>query len=552
MKRALAYALLALLLAGCVGCAAQPAATSAPTAAPAAPTAAPAAPTAAPSAAPATAAPATAAPAAQSKGTIELTKCLVFNDATDYPDLKEQLSKDFEKLTGYTLKLNILPRNEYIEKLNLQMMSGTLQGLVQTFGVNDLIRYKADDVIQPMETLRNNDAWKAMPQEFQIADEFDGKIWGIPQGFTANLFVRSYRQDWLDNLGLKAPKTVEELAAVAKAFTTDDPDKNGKADTTGLTAAGTWNLQDVFQAFDARLDHTGSLAIGYDPALGYWSDSMTKPEMIDALKYLRDLYEKGYLDKEVFTNKGSNMREKMWSGKYGSTFYWNGWAAIDTITNFVTNEPNAKITEVMYTTGKRTEKVNFLAPASGAPIVMVKGTKDADKMAEAFMTTFFSDEAAHLLGRFGLDGTTFKREGTDVVRLIDPATKNMYPQSSIVSEIPLFGPSKIAVYSDGTAEEKAKFKQNFINLNTVKDAALKDPAMYQAVYDTIISDTYTKVSADITKATNDCMAAAITGGMSVEDAVKQYKSVMDSIGAAKVLDEVNAAYGMTAPAFSYK
>ncbi len=32
------------------------------------------------------------------------------------------------------------------------------------------------------------------------------------------------RQDWLDNLGLEAPRTWDELVAVAEAFVKEDPD----------------------------------------------------------------------------------------------------------------------------------------------------------------------------------------------------------------------------------------------------------------------------------------------------------------------------------------
>ena len=46
------------------------------------------------------------------------------------------------------------------------------------------------------------------------------------------------RQDWLDNLGLKMPTTIEELKEVARAFTEDDPDGNGQNDTYGLAVDG--------------------------------------------------------------------------------------------------------------------------------------------------------------------------------------------------------------------------------------------------------------------------------------------------------------------------
>ena len=39
---------------------------------------------------------------------------------------------------------------------------------------------------------------------------------------------------WLDNLGLEVPRTWDEMAAVAEAFVTQDPDGNGEADTIGI------------------------------------------------------------------------------------------------------------------------------------------------------------------------------------------------------------------------------------------------------------------------------------------------------------------------------
>ena len=44
------------------------------------------------------------------------------------------------------------------------------------------------------------------------------------------------RTDWLANLGLEVPTTPEELLEVARQFTFDDPDGNGKDDKLALFA----------------------------------------------------------------------------------------------------------------------------------------------------------------------------------------------------------------------------------------------------------------------------------------------------------------------------
>ncbi|MEG0902184.1 MAG: extracellular solute-binding protein, partial [Clostridia bacterium] len=45
------------------------------------------------------------------------------------------------------------------------------------------------------------------------------------------------RQDWLDNLGMAVPTTLDEFTEVMRAFTLKDPDGNGKNDTYGFSCS---------------------------------------------------------------------------------------------------------------------------------------------------------------------------------------------------------------------------------------------------------------------------------------------------------------------------
>jgi multiple sugar transport system substrate-binding protein len=69
------------------------------------------------------------------------------------------------------------------------------------------------------------------PISWQAATGADGKIYGVP--FSAQTFALFIRKDWREKLKLPLPKTWDDLDAMAKAFTTQDPDGNGKADTYG-------------------------------------------------------------------------------------------------------------------------------------------------------------------------------------------------------------------------------------------------------------------------------------------------------------------------------
>lgn len=72
------------------------------------------------------------------------------------------------------------------------------------------------------------------PQMRKIAT-INGKMYVLQEKAGLNkrqgLFIR---KDWLDKLHLQAPKTLDDFYNVAKAFTLNDPDGNGKNDIYGF------------------------------------------------------------------------------------------------------------------------------------------------------------------------------------------------------------------------------------------------------------------------------------------------------------------------------
>lgn len=94
-----------------------------------------------------------------------------------------------------------------------------------------------DDIEQYMPE-RIKEIYQQFPETYYPLTK-DGRIYGIaccPALTEGEVMV--IRQDWLDNLGLKAPTNMDEFEAVIKAFTEDDPDGNGQKDTYGFTYCG--------------------------------------------------------------------------------------------------------------------------------------------------------------------------------------------------------------------------------------------------------------------------------------------------------------------------
>ena len=121
----------------------------------------------------------------------------------------------------------------------------------------------------------------------------------------------SIRQDWLDNLGLKAPTTLDELYDVLYAFTYNDPDQNGKNDTYGLTGKGLTAFNIVFHAYGTC--SPGNFLVE-DNQVVY---SSVDPDAKEAIAYIQKLINAGVVDPEIMSNQSMEHRDKAIAGYAG-------------------------------------------------------------------------------------------------------------------------------------------------------------------------------------------------------------------------------------------
>lgn len=474
---------------------------------------------------------------------LELAHFSHFGDVSDNPDLKEAWKAEMEKKFGIKVKMNLIPRNNYLEKLYLMVASGELHGIIRVFSPADIMKFIQDESVIPFDDyLKNNAIWK---KEFEPTGNYfsyEGKVWAITDGYVGNIFARYWRQDWLDKLGLKLPETIDELYTAAKMFTENDPDGNGKADTTGLTNASVcWNIQDIFHAYDAKINNIGGNAISWDPLTGAWDDSTLKPGMVDALKMINRLYKNKYLDNEFATNSGSNMRDRLISGKYGSAFYWASWGITTFEPSLVKNVPTGRVSIAVATKGTRTTMLNQYV-AGGSQHVLIKGTKNPQAQVDAFINTFFGSIDGNLIGRLGIEGKNYRKEGTKIIQLKDPKTNNLIPTAGLCGVIPPLDFDKYPVVPDGPVADQ----QTAIDLNNkvkkVNADALASKLVFDAsgIRDSPFSTTYTTLQNDINRLFNEVVIKSATGELAPEDAIKNYRETMKKIGAQKALDEMNA------------
>lgn len=159
-----------------------------------------------------------------------------------------QMTRLAEEKLGIKMETTLLGGDaaNYDTKLRLALTgSEELPDVFPVYGtqmIADMIesgKVKAiDDDIEKYMPDRLKEIYDKYPETFYPVTK-DGKTYGIactPALTEGQVMI--IRQDWLDNLGLEAPTNMDEFEAVIKAFTEDDPDGNGKADTYGFTYSG--------------------------------------------------------------------------------------------------------------------------------------------------------------------------------------------------------------------------------------------------------------------------------------------------------------------------
>jgi putative aldouronate transport system substrate-binding protein len=296
------------------------------------------------------------------------------------------------------------------EKLNAMLASGEpldvihsgdptwMQEMVKKKGLQPL-NEALDKYGANIKKAVGKDAWKNVT--------IDGKIYGIPkmqENPPDNLFVR---KDWLDKVGLPVPKTIDDVEAVMRAFTTKDPDGNGKADTFGFTFIGNGfgSVSPLFGAFGAAF----GTPTGIDQFIekdGQLAQVVIQPEMKEALSWFNRMFQEKLLDPEFALNKADSWRNKIAQGKVGlvvGQYHTTRTAFADN----VKNDPQANWIAIAPPTGKNgVSGAVFQSPFNGVVTSVHVNSKNAD--AAVKLIDYLATDEGYKLVKFGIEGDVWK------------------------------------------------------------------------------------------------------------------------------------------------
>jgi len=236
---------------------------------------------------------------------------------------------------------------------------------------------------------------------------FDGHQYGFPE--VPPLPKREglvIRKDWLDNLALRTPTTPDELFKVAKAFTEQDPDGNGKNDTYGF--GGFLNGQ----GFGTRFD----FIFGAYGVPGMWNFidpdnfglNVRNEKYPEAVTYFKSLVDAKVIDPDWPTLTRDDFRARWKQGQFG--IMWEDFAALTNKSNYTPfdeNFPDAEWIPVAAPVGPDGDAYYGVFTGRGNIFAVSQKAADAGKgEAIARLLEWMATDGYYLLG-FGQEGVNY-------------------------------------------------------------------------------------------------------------------------------------------------
>ncbi len=460
--------------------------------------------------------------------------------------------------------------SEYNNKLSLNIASGSLPDIFYCNDYRTFLQLAQNGLLADLTDIYDDnisETIKGIDKSYNGRNfepvTVDGRIMAIPAGnLDGQQDVLWLRKDWLDNLGLKVPKTIEDLEKILDAFVNDDPDGNGKKDTVGLIVDATrpvagynhpFGLEPVFYAMNAYPN--------------YWMENeqgevyygSTGGEVKETLALLRDWYKKGLIDKQFATRIGSGETEAMFtSGQAGAYFG----AVHSNYIDAFTNNPDIELVAVNAPLDG-SGKYNYVLPSPMAAMLCISAKcSDPAKAVEIIgigndLYRGFDEKANEIFNAAGIAASSNGRRAVfpqgsvtydyfDIIKKLGKAVQEQIDTGSYTEYEGMTQYDKDQVilasqFADGSGKNEVSFKAYYYRY--IGSSLLDDPALnpLEAAY-YYTTDSSASLQTELDTLEQEMYLSIIIGEKDM-DYFDEFVSKWNSIGGSTLLKEVNQVLG---------
>jgi len=404
--------------------------------------------------------------------------------------------------------------------------------------VADFYSYAAEGAYLPLTNLVGNypGIMNYVPENIWPRLTVEGEIYGLPNMNVAGKYNIIYREDWMKNLNMDVPKTMDEFTELMRAFTEDDPDGNGVNDTYGY---GNYNLNMFYGMFGGvpgfyHLNDAGQIEIG-SISEGYKG----------ALEYYKMLYDKGYVDPEALTQQGEQFWQKVSQGKVGSWVgWWSEYHAPWQSYDFANTQPDGHLITTYPVTGPDGKSGMVAAdPLSSVVGISYLAEENIDHIL-TFIEWAMSDHGYRTM-KYGVIDIFFEMDGDELVWIYssEPGRVNRNGNESGDMEVySIF--SRMDIYTELLQGDTWVQQASVIGFNQ----AVSNPLIENAFLG-IITEEFQTLMPDITRYVDEMRIRFILGDESF-DAWDAYVAEFVRLGGVKVAESLlpiyNEMYGKSA------
>lgn len=344
--------------------------------------------------------------AKQGAGSNEKFKITIGMEGSGLPAPQDDLiKKALDEKLNIDIEINMIQGfTDYLNQIKVRAAAGNLPDIfhLDLVALNDFAQKGLLLDLTPYLDTKLKTAKSFMTESLLKKGMVNGKYYAITR--IADVAFSSFwiRKDWLDNLNLSMPTNLDELYNVAKAFTEQDPDGNGKKDTYGFTGTELGAFSPIFGAYGTA--GPGSTFLKDGKVVNAYYD----PGLPEALQYIHRLISENLVDPQLMTNKGTMARDQAFQGKAG--IIWAGWTDIakqEFIEQYKTVNPKAEWVQMgppkgpygQYDSAFDSERPSrlFALPKSLE--------KQPEKLQRIFdLLNYISDKEGNRLVMYGLEG----------------------------------------------------------------------------------------------------------------------------------------------------
>lgn len=339
-----------------------------------------------------------------------------------------------EEYTGVDLDLNWVHGEAYNDKLSATMASGGLPQVITVLdnkdgtivnGVQSGMFWEIGPYIKDYPNLNK------IKQEVFTNISVDGKVYGLPRSRPISRPGVIFRKDWLDALKLKVPENIDDIYTILKAFTTQDPDDNGKADTFGWST-NQYNFDTLAILFGAPN--------GWGVKDGKIIPGFKTPEYLEAMKFEKKLYDEKLINQD-FLIVGDGFLNYMNQGKSGMLL-----VEMDAVNSALFNDlknldPKAEL-DIASPIGGPHGTFTVGGQGFGGVVMFPKISVKTEEELKAILQFYdkLGDETIQDMTKYGIEGRTYTMENGVPNVDADLYSKEINPLNQAMVQFGLFDP----------------------------------------------------------------------------------------------------------------